>query len=127
MPGPRAVLPGEAARGRCVPGISLPTLDHSVQMRCRVLNVVVLVLTRATFRSERATAVDICKIPIRKFVVPLGIFRLLVVDSKIPFAVFGKAMKAKELIFLLCGRPVLAPTNLVLEYNPSFRDEGFCV
>jgi hypothetical protein len=105
----------------------LPSLDHSVQVRRRILDVGVLVLTRATFRNEHAAAVDIGKIPIRKFVAPLGIVGLFVVDPQISFAVFGKTMKAKELIFPLCGRPMLVPRISVVEYDLSFRDEGFRV
>src|SRR3981189_3941721 len=115
------------ARGSCWCALpswrNLRGVQHSMQVRCRDLNVIVLVLARAAFRSEHATAVDIFEIPIGKFVVSLGLVRLFVVDSQIPLAVFGKAVEANEFIFLQCGRPVLAPPIPLVEYKSSFVDE----
>jgi hypothetical protein len=96
-----------------------------MQVRCRVLDAMVLVLARAAFRSEHATAVDIFEIPIGKFVASLGLFGLFVVDSKIPLAVFGKAVEANEFIFLLWGRPVLTPCITLVEYKSSSVDGLF--
>jgi hypothetical protein len=50
---------------------------------------------------------------------------LFVVDAQIPPAVFGKTVEANEFIFLLCGRPVLAPCIALVEYKSSFVDELF--
>src|ERR1700688_4660111 len=50
---------------------------------------------------------------------------LFVVDAQIPPAVFGKAVEVNEFIFLLCGRPVLAPCIALVEYKSSFVDELF--
>jgi hypothetical protein len=83
----------------------------------RVLDVIVLVLARAAFRGEHATAVDFAEIPVGEFVVSLGVIGLLVADSQIPFAVFGKTVKANEGVFLLRGRPMLAPCISLVEYN----------
>ena len=80
-----------------------------MQMRGRVFDVNVLVLPRATFRGEHAAAVDPFEIPVGKLVVPLGIFWTLIIDAKIPFAVFGKAAVAKEFIFPFGRWPMLAP------------------
>src|SRR6202048_4106055 len=117
------------ARGSCWCALrsrrNLPGVQHPMQVRCRDLDVIVLVLARAAFRSEHATAVDIFEIPIGKFVVSLGLVRLFVVDTQIPLAVFGKAVEANEFIFLLCGRPVLAPCIALVEYKSSFVDEMF--
>src|ERR1700682_2154334 len=115
------------ARGSCWCALrscrNLPGVQHSMQVRCRDLNVIVLVLARAAFRSEHATAVDVFEISIGKLVMSLGILRLFVVDSQIPFAVFGKAVEANEFIFLLCGRPVLAPCIPLVEYKSAFVDK----
>jgi hypothetical protein len=96
-----------------------------MQVRCRVLDVIMLVLARAAFCGEYAAAVDFLEIPIGKFVVSLGLLRLFVVDSQIPLAVFGKPVAADEFIFLLRGRLVLAPCISLVEYESSFVDELF--
>ena len=98
-----------------------------MQVRCRALDVIVLVLARAAFCSEHAAAVDIVEIPIGKFVVSFGILRPLVVDSQMPFSVLGKTMEANEFIFLLRRRTVLAPCISLVEYRFSFADELFGV
>jgi|ERR1700732_2521674 len=72
-----------------------------MQMRCRGLDVVVLVLARAAFCSEQAAAMNFLEIPIGEFVVPLGVLGFFVINSQIPFAVFGKAVQANEFILLL--------------------------
>src|ERR1700730_6395878 len=103
----------------------LPAIQHSMQVRCRALDVIVLVLARAAFCSEHAAAVDIVEISIGKLVVSFGILRPLVVDSQMPFSVLGKTMEANEFIFLLCGRPVLTPCIALVEYRFAFVDELF--
>jgi len=117
------------AGGRCRCALRsprrLPAVQHSLQMRCRVLDVIVSVLAGAAFPRQHATAVDHFEIPIGKFVVSLGLLGLLVVDPQIPLAVFVKTMEANELIFLLCGRPVLAPCITLVEYKLSFVDKLF--
>src|SRR4030088_3359776 len=123
MPDPaRRSARGSRSRGlrrRC----NLPAVHHSVQMGRRILDVKVLVLASAAFCSEHTTAVDVFEISIGKLVMSLGILRLFVVDSQIPLAVFGKAVEANEFIFLLCGRPVLAPCIALVEYKSSLVDE----
>jgi hypothetical protein len=94
-----------------------------MQVRCRVLDVMVLVLTGAAFRGEQATAVDLLEIAIGKFVVSLGVLRFLVVDSQMPLAVFGKTVEANEFIFLCRGWPVLAPGIALVEDKSSFADK----
>ena len=92
----------------------------------RILDVKVLVLASAAFCSEHTTAVDVFEIPIGKLVVSLGILRLFVVDSQIPLAVFHKTVEANEFIFLLCGRPVLAPCIALVEYKSSLISSLAC-
>src|ERR1700732_1482214 len=96
-----------------------------MQVRRRVLDVKVLVLTRPALRGEHAASVDIFEISKGKLIVSLGINGLLVVNSQIPFAIFPKTMEAKELIFLLCGGPVLTPRIPFVEDKSSFAYEPF--
>src|ERR1700730_5454887 len=105
---------------RALPGI----IQHAMQVRDRVFDVVVLVLAGAAFCREHATAMDLAEIPIGKFVVSLGLFGFFVIDSQIPPAVFGKAVEANEFIFLLGSRPVLAPCISFVQSNPSFVDKA---
>ena len=98
-----------------------------MQVRCRVLDVMVLILVRAAFCGEHATAVDIFKFPVGEFVVSLGVLGFLVVDSQIPLAIFRKTVEANEFIFLLCGWPVLAPCIALVEYkSPSLMSSLAC-
>src|ERR1700724_1019129 len=99
---------------------TLPGVQHAMQVRDSVFDVVVLVLAGAAFCREHATAVDLAEIPIGKFVVSLGLLGFFVIDSQIPPAVFGKAVEANEFIFLLGSRPVLAPCISLFQYNLSF-------
>jgi hypothetical protein len=87
-----------------------------MQMRSSVFNIDVLVLTRPALRGEDAASVDIFKITIRKFVVPLGFCRLLIIDPQIPFCVLPQTVCRKELIFRLRGGPVLV--------RPSHRTQN---
>ena len=60
---------------------ALPGIQHAMQVRDRVFDVVVLVLAGAAFCREHATAVDLAEIPIWKFVVSLGLLGFFVIDS----------------------------------------------
>jgi len=90
-----------------------------MQVRCRILDVVMLVLAGTAFRSEYATAVDILEISIGKLIVSLGILGLLAVNSQIPFAVFGKAVEADVFAFLYGRRLLLAPCISPVEHKSS--------
>ena len=92
-----------------------------MQVRCRILDVVMLELAGTAFRSEYAAAVDIFEIFIGKLIVSLGILGLLAVNFQIPFAVFGKAVEAGVFPFLYGGRPVLAPCISLVEHKSSLR------
>src|ERR1700726_53757 len=102
---------------------ALPGVQHTMQVRDRVFDVIVLVLAGAAFCREHATAMDLAEIPIRKFVVSLGLLGFSVIDSQIPPAVFDKAVEANEFIFLLGSRPVLAPCIPPVQCDPSFVDK----
>ena len=94
-----------------------------MQVRDRVFDVIVMVLPRAAFCREYATAVNIFKVPVGEFVVSLGVLGFLVVDSQVPLAIFRKTVEANEFIFLLCGWPVLAPCIALVEYKSSVVDQ----
>jgi hypothetical protein len=98
-----------------------------MQVRCRVLDIIVLVLAGAAFCGEQATAVDVFEIPIGKFVMSLGVRRFFVIDSQIPFAVFGKTVEADEFVLLLCRRLVLASCISLVVYKFAFVDKPFGV
>ena len=78
----------------------LAALHHSMQVRCRHLDITVPVLTGAAFGGEHATSMDFSEIPVGKFMVSLGVFRPLVVDPQIPFAVLSKTVEADIFAFL---------------------------
>src|ERR1700732_1380855 len=108
-------MPGPARGMGCRPpalragGFCLAALQHSVQVMRRILDVEMLVLSRAALGNEQAATVGFFEIPVGKLVMPLGILRLLVVHPQIPFGVFGKPMEANVFVFLLRGRLMLAP------------------
>ena len=93
----------------------------------RALDIIMLVLAGAAFGREQAAAMHLLEIPIGEFIMCLGLLGLVVVDSQIPPAVFGKAVEANEFIFLLRRRLVLAPCISLVEYEFSFVDERFGV
>jgi hypothetical protein len=98
-----------------------------MQVRRRVLDVMVLVLARADFRSEHATAMDIFEVAIGKFVVSLGLFGLFVVDSQIPLAVFGKTVEANEFISSCAdGRCSLHASRSSNTNRPSLMNSLAC-
>jgi hypothetical protein len=55
--------------------------------------------------------------------VSLGVFRALIVDSKVPFAKFRKTVEAKEFVFVFSRRPGLTPRIPLVEYKSAFVDK----
>ncbi|MGH9966518.1 MAG: hypothetical protein ACREBG_01620 [Pyrinomonadaceae bacterium] len=90
------------------------TIDHSMQVGSCPFDVEMLVLPGAAFGRKHSAPVDIFKVAVRKFIVTLGILRLLVVDSQVPAAIFLKAMLANELVLLL-----VASLNVVFPFTPT--------
>src|ERR1700724_1060824 len=61
-----------------------------------------------------------------EFAAQPGVFWVAGFSSlKIPLAVFGRVVEANEVVFLLRGRPVLAPNIALIEYKSSVVDELF--
>jgi hypothetical protein len=83
-----------------------------MQVRCRILDVVMLVSAGTAFRSEYGTAVDTLEISTGKLIVFLCILGLFAVNSQIPFAVFGKAVEADVFAFLLWQTAVARSVHL---------------
>lgn len=52
---------------------------------------------------------DVDEVAIREFVPLLGVLRLLIVDTQMPFCILFKSVLIDELIFLLSGRLVVTP------------------
>ena len=83
-------------------------VNHSMQVGSGTLDVQMLVLSGPAFGGKHSAPMDIFKVAVRKFIVPLGVLRLLVVHSQVPAAILPKAMLANELILLLSRGTVLA-------------------
>jgi hypothetical protein len=56
-------------------------VDHPMQMRCCIFDVVVLVLSCSALRCDHSAAVNILKISIRELVMALRILTTLVIYS----------------------------------------------
>src|SRR3977135_821925 len=67
-------------------------VDHPMQMRRGVFDVVVLVLPGSAFGANHGAAMDIGEIAVWKFVMSLGLHGLLVIHPEIPFAVLSEAV-----------------------------------
>jgi hypothetical protein len=67
-------------------------VDHAMQMRGCVFDVIMLVLAGPTFGAEDSAAVRILEIPVRELVVPFGLLVLFVIYSEVPFSVLGEPM-----------------------------------
>ena len=96
-----------------------------MQVGSGAFDIEMLVLSGAAFGGKHSAPMDIFKVAVRKFIVPLGIRGLLVVNSQIPFAIFLKTTESKELIFLPCGGLMLTPCIPFVEDKSSFADELF--
>jgi hypothetical protein len=103
----------------------LAALHHFMQVSCRRLSIIVPALTGAALGGEHATSMDFSEVPVGKFVVSLGVFRPLVVDPQIPFAVFGKTVEADIFAFLPGRRLMFAPGIALVKFKSSFSDKRF--
>jgi hypothetical protein len=79
-------------------------LEHPVQMRDRPFDVSVLVLPGPALRREQRTSMNLLEVAVWKFVMRLGIVRLVGVDAEKPFTVFAKAVALDEGVLLLRRR-----------------------
>src|SRR6267142_498306 len=98
-----------------------------MQVCSGLLDVEVLVLPGTAFGGKHTASMDIFKVAVRKFIMSLGILRLVVVDSQVPAAIFHKAMLANELVLLLRRGSVLAPCIPFIGYKVPIGDEFFRV
>ena len=102
-------------------------LNHCPQLGRCVLDVGVPVLACPTLNSKQATAMNVFEIAIGKFVSSFGVLSIALVNSKMPFCVFTKAMLPNELILELCRRPVFGPGSFSVDHNMSAGDKLFAV
>src|SRR3979490_126662 len=102
-------------------------VDHAVQVRGCILDVIMLVLAGPAFRREHAATMDFLEIAVGKFVSAFRVFGLLVVNSQVPFCILLEPVALDELVLLLGGRLMLAPgIPLVIDGVPCL-DELLCV
>lgn len=97
-----------------------------MQVRCRILDVVMLVLGGTAFRSEYGTAVDTREISTGKLIVslcvplcPFAFSDCSLLTPKYYFAVFGKAVEVDVFAFLYGRRLLLAPCISLVEHKSS--------
>ena len=103
--------------------LAVLAIDHSMQMRCRILDIKVLVLARPAFRGKHATTVDVDEVPVGKFVPSFGMRGLFLVDAEMPFSEFLDPVSIDKVVLLLRRRLVLAPCVSFIEYKPAANDE----
>jgi hypothetical protein len=103
--------------------LSLSRPNHFKQVDCRVLNVSVAILASSRFRSKNAAAMNIFKVTVGKFVSPLGVLGVAIVNSQMPFCVLIEAMLPNELILELARRPVFGPRAFSVKHDSSTVDE----
>src|SRR5712671_6925707 len=76
-------------------------LNHPVQVSRRIFNISMLILSRPAFSRQQTAAMDILEIPVREFVMPLGVLGFLVIDAQMPFGILREPVPADKLVFLL--------------------------
>jgi hypothetical protein len=84
-------------------------IDHGEQICRCFFDFRVFGLASAALCGEDATAMDIFEISIGKFVAPLTVFRVFIIYSQEPLAVFEKAILFDEFFLGLRGGMVIAP------------------
>jgi hypothetical protein len=109
--------------GTCRAMFAVFRIDHSVQVRCGIFDVEVLVLACPAFRCQHSATMDVFKITIREFMPSLGILVLLLVDPQLPFRISPEPMRCEELILCLRRRPMLAPRISFVEHKTPGDNE----
>src|SRR5437773_5155679 len=100
-----------------------PALGHSDQPCSRIFNVVIFVLSRSGFHREQTAPVNVCEITVRKLVSAFRIHSVTFVHPEMPLRVFGKAVRADELVSHIGRRFVLAPRAFAISDQMSFLDK----
>src|ERR1700719_5167176 len=98
-------------------------VEHSMQVRHRVFDVVVLVLSGPAFGGDHTATMDIFEIAVGKFVMGFRVLALFVVHSQITFAVSREAVSPDEFILLERRRPMFAPRISLVEHELTLADK----
>src|SRR5580704_17802081 len=91
-----------------------------MQMSCSSFDIKVFVLSCSAFDGEHRATMNVDEVAIWEFVPLLGILRLLIVDTQMPFCVLFKSVLIDELIFLLSGRLVVTPCVSLVAHKTVF-------
>ena len=90
--------------------------QHSMQMRCRQLDIRIFVLAGAGLGGEHRTAMNILEVAIGKLLSALVALRFVVVFPQMPFRIFDKTMLLDEFLFRLLCRPMIGPVAPLIEH-----------
>jgi len=81
------------------------------------------VLSRPAFRCQQCGAVNIFEISKGEFVSGFRIFSVTIVNSEMPFCVFREAVLTNELVLLLRGGLVVAPSISLVCDEPALSNQ----
>ena len=98
-------------------------VNRAVEMGGGELDITILELARPAFCCEQGAAMHPAEITIGEFVVRLCPGGFLVVDAKVPFAVFGHPMTLDEPVLVFCRGLVLAPVVALVRNCPAVADQ----
>jgi hypothetical protein len=82
--------------------MSMPDVNHTMQMCSCIFDIQMLVLARPAFGGEDAAAVGNFEIAIRELVMPFGIRSILVVYRQVPFTIFKEPVPLYKFVLLPC-------------------------
>jgi len=99
-------------------------VDHAVQVRCRDLDVEMLVLAGAHLRGQHAAPVQLLEVAVRKPVPRLAVLGYRGVHAQMPARVLPRTVLGDELVLLPSRRLVLAPQIPVVGDEPALFDEA---
>jgi hypothetical protein len=76
-------------------------VDHAVQVRCGLLDVLVLVLPGAALGGQQAAAMRLLEVAVGELEALLGLFAGLVIDAEVPSGVGSPALVVDEAVLLV--------------------------
>src|SRR5262249_3289555 len=91
-----------------------------------VFNFSIAILASPCFHCKHTAAVDVFEIAVGKFVSALYVRRESIVDSEMPFGIFGKPVYADKLSLFVWRRPMSTPRTLAVHDNMAFFNELLC-
>jgi hypothetical protein len=99
-------------------------IHRAAQPRCGILDVRVAVLSGPAFGRQHRAPINLREISARKPVALLGVPRLRVVDSQVPFPIRREAVPPDEPVCVFGGRFVFAPHVAVVAGETAGTDEA---